>query len=62
MPRIGGLGDDVLDSADLVDEEPAVEEDEVDEGYALEEEDEELEKEEKEDEGLGPLRGGDEDY
>ncbi len=63
MPRIGGgLGDDVLDSADLVDEEPAVEEDEVDEGYVLEEEDEELEKEEEEDEGLGPLGGGDEDY
>jgi len=61
MPRIGGLGDDVLDSADLVDEEPAVEEDEVDEGYVLEEEDEELEKEEEEDEGLGPLGGGDED-
>jgi len=51
MRRIGGLGDEVLDSADLVDEEPAVEEDEVDEGYVLEEEDEELEKEE--DEGLG---------
>ena len=62
MPRIGGMGDDVLDSADLVDEEPAVEEDEVDEGYVLEEEDEELEKEEEEDEGLGPLGGGDEDY
>ena len=59
MPRIGGLGDDVLDSADLVDEEPAVEEDEVDEGYVLEEQDEEPEKE---DESLGPLGGGDEDY
>lgn len=47
MPRIDGLGDDVLDSADLVDEEPAVEEDEVDEGYVLEEEDEELEKKTK---------------
>jgi len=32
MPRIGGLGDHVLDSADLVGEEPAVE-DEVEEGY-----------------------------
>ncbi|GAC1499273.1 MAG: hypothetical protein NVS1B2_22880 [Vulcanimicrobiaceae bacterium] len=62
MGRIGGLGgDDVLD-ADLVEDEPAVEEDEVDEGYVLEEEDEELEKEEEEDEGLGPLGGGDEDY
>ncbi len=62
MGRIGGLGgDDVLD-AELVDDEPAVEEDEVDEGYVLEEEDEELEKDEEEDEGLGPLGGGDEDY
>ena len=43
MPRIGGLGDEVLDSADLVDEEPGVEEDDVDESYVLEEEDEELE-------------------
>lgn len=34
MPRIGGLGDDVLNIADLVDEEPAVEEDE---GYVLQE-------------------------
>ena len=62
MPRIGGLGDEVLDSADLVDEEPGVEEDDVDESYVLEEEDEELEKEEEEDEGLGPLGRGDEDY
>ena len=62
MPRIGGLGDEVLDSADLVDEEPGVEEDDVDESYVLEEEDEELEKEEEEDEGLGPLGGGAEDY
>ena len=62
MTRIGGLGDDVLDSADIVDEEPTVEKDEVDEGYVLKEEDEELEKEEEEDEGLGPLGGGDEDY
>ena len=52
MPRIGGPSDEVLDSADLVDEESAVEEDEVDEGYVLEEEDE----------GLGPLGDGDEDY
>jgi len=62
MPRIDGLGDDVLDSADLVDEAPAVEEDEVDEGYFLEEEDEDLEKEEEEDEGLGLLGGVDEEY
>ena len=45
IPRIGGLGDDVLDSEDFVDEEPAVEEDEVNEGYVPEEGDEELEKE-----------------
>jgi len=57
----GGLGDDVLD-ADLVEEEPAVEEEEVDEGYVLEDEEAETEEEEEEDEGLGPLGGGDEDY
>jgi hypothetical protein len=56
----GGMGEDVLDS-DLVEEEPAVEEEEVDEGYVLEDEDEEQEKEEEEDEGLGSL-GPDEDY
>ena len=50
MARIGGLGHDVLDSMDLVGEEPAVEEDEVAEGYVLEEEDEELEKQEEEEE------------
>ena len=64
LGRMGGgigLGDDVLD-ADVLEEEPAVEEEEVDEGYVLEDEDEELEKEEEEDEGLGPLGGGDEDY
>jgi DNA-directed RNA polymerase subunit beta len=58
----GGLGgDDVLD-ADVLEEEPAVEEDDVDEGYVLEDEDAETEEEEEEDEGLGPLGGGDEDY
>jgi len=62
LGRIGGLGgDDVLD-ADVLEEEPVVEEEDVDEGYVLEEEDEELEKDEEEDEGLGPLGGGDEDY
>jgi len=59
--RPGGLGDDVLD-ADVLEEEPAVEEEEIDEGYVLEDEDEEVEKDEEEDEGLGPLGGGDEDY
>jgi hypothetical protein len=59
--RAGGLGDDVLD-ADVLEDEPAVEEEEIDEGYVLEDEDEELEKDEEEDEGLGPLGGGDEDY
>jgi hypothetical protein len=62
MGRMGGLGaEDVLD-ADVLEEEPAVEEEEVDEGYVLEDEDAELEEEEEEDEGLGPLGGGDEDY
>jgi hypothetical protein len=56
-----GLGDDVLD-ADVLEDEPAVEEEDIDEGYVLEDEDEELEKDEEEDEGLGPLGGGDEDY
>jgi hypothetical protein len=59
--RAGALGDDVLD-ADVLEDEPAVEEEEIDEGYVLEDEDEELEKDEEEDEGLGPLGGGDEDY
>ena len=48
--------------ADLVDEEPAVADDEVDEGYVPKEEDEELEKEDEEDEGPGRLGGGDEAY
>jgi hypothetical protein len=58
---IGGLGDDVLD-ADVIEEEPAVEEEDLDEGYVLEDEDAETEEDEEEDEGLGPLGGGDEDY
>jgi hypothetical protein len=54
MPGLGG--DDILD-ADVLDvEAPAVEEDEVDAGCVLE--DEELEKEEEEDEGFGPLGAG----
>jgi DNA-directed RNA polymerase subunit beta len=61
LGRIGGGGDDVLD-ADVLEEEPVVEEEEVDEGYVLEDEDAETEEEEEEDEGLGPLGGGDEDY
>ena len=63
MGRMGGGlgGDDVLD-ADVLEEEPVVEEEEVDEGYVLEDEDSETEEEEEEDEGLGPLGGGDEDY
>jgi DNA-directed RNA polymerase subunit beta len=63
LGRLGaGIGgDDVLD-ADVLEEEPAVEEDDVDEGYVLEDEDAETEEEEEEDEGLGPLGGGDEDY
>jgi DNA-directed RNA polymerase subunit beta len=60
LGRIGGLGDDVLD-ADVLEEEPAAEEEEIDEGYVLEDEEEELETEEEEDEGLGSL-GPDEDY
>jgi len=58
---IGRMGEDALD-ADVLEEEPPVEEEEVDEGYVLEDEDAELEEEEEEDEGLGPLGGGDEDY
>ena len=46
----------------MLEDEPAVEEEDIDEGYVLEDEDEELEKDEEEDEGLGPLGGGDEDY
>jgi DNA-directed RNA polymerase subunit beta len=63
LGRLGGGigGDDVLD-ADVLEEEPAVEEEDVDEGYVLEDEDAETEEEEEEDEGLGPLGGGDEDY
>ncbi len=60
LGRIGGLGDDVLD-ADVLEEEPPAEEEEIDEGYVLEDEDEELEADEEEDEGLGSL-GPDEDY
>jgi DNA-directed RNA polymerase subunit beta len=60
LGRIGAIGDDVLD-ADVLEEEPVVEEDEVDEGYVLEDEEEDLEKEEEEDEGLGSLNT-DEDY
>jgi hypothetical protein len=58
---MGRMGEDALD-ADVLEEEPPVEEEEVDEGYVLEDEDAELEEEEEEDEGLGPLGGGDEDY
>ena len=56
----GGIGEDVLDT-DIVEEEPAVEEEDVDEGYVLEDEEAELEEEEEEDEGLGSLNT-DEDY
>jgi len=60
LGRITGLGDDALD-ADVIEEEPAVEEEDPDEGYVLEDEDEELEAEEEEEE-LGPLGSTDEDY
>ena len=52
MPRIGGIGDDVLNIADLVDEEPAVEEDE---GYVLQERNRYSEIKEKENKSLAPL-------
>ena len=48
----------MLDSADLVDEEPAVEEDEVDDGYVLEEKDEKLEKKRKKTRVSGRLGAG----
>jgi len=58
----GGLGDDVLDADVLEDEAPPAEEEGLDEGYVLEDEDTEVEEDEEEDEGLGPLGGGDEDF
>ena len=57
LGRIGGLGDDIAD--EVIEEEPVAEGDEIDEGYVLEDEEEEVEPEDDDEET--PL-GADDNY
>ncbi len=59
LSRVPGLDGDVILDADVLDvEAPTIEEDEVDEGYVLLDEDEELEKEERKTRASGRLGAG----